>query len=146
MKRRSITLTGFSHGDNPIPAASRVGPLLISGAIFGLDLATGRVPPDLEAQCANVFTLMRSILAAGAATIEDVVKVTAYLRPGVQRSVINAEWLRVFPNPESRPTRHTIINPNLPDGQLVQCDFMAFVGSSEFQALNDPRWSTQSHD
>jgi 2-iminobutanoate/2-iminopropanoate deaminase len=130
MTRKSITGPGFSHGDNPIPAASRVGPLLISGAIFGVDASTGRVPPDIESQCANVFSLMLSILAAGGATIEDVAKVTVYLRPGIQRSILNAEWLRVFPNSESRPARHTVVNPNLPDGQLIQCDFIAFAGAA----------------
>ena len=139
MSRRSVVITGFSHGDNPIPAASRVGPLLISGAIFGVDVDTGRIPPDLEAQCANVFALMHAILAAGGAESGDVVKVTAYLRPGTQRSVLNSEWLRAFPNPESRPARHTVIYPHLPEGHLIQCDFLAFVGTPDVFALRDPR-------
>ncbi|MGY4501708.1 2-iminobutanoate/2-iminopropanoate deaminase [Bradyrhizobium sp. GM24.11] len=140
MRRQSITIPGFSHGDNPIPAASRVGSFLISGAIYGLDLASGRIPPDVESQCANIFNLMRFILAAGDATMEDVIKVTAYLRPGASRTALNAEWLRAFPNPKSRPARHTIVNPNLPDGQLMQCDLMAVVrGAREDHGSCDPR-------
>lgn len=37
MQRRSIGAPGFSHGKLPIPVASRIGPFIASGNIFGHD-------------------------------------------------------------------------------------------------------------
>jgi len=50
-KRKSIEIAGFAH-TNPIPAACRVGNMLMTGIITGMDPATGKVAPTLEAQCA----------------------------------------------------------------------------------------------
>ena len=50
-KRQSIHIEGFAH-KNPIPNASRLGNMLMSGIITGIDPATGKVAPTLEAQCA----------------------------------------------------------------------------------------------
>ena len=41
-KRRAIYVEGFGH-KNPIPAAARVGNIIESGSIRGLDPATGQV-------------------------------------------------------------------------------------------------------
>ncbi len=36
-KRRSIEVEGLSHGGTPIPAASRIGNMIASGGIAGVD-------------------------------------------------------------------------------------------------------------
>ena len=36
MKRKTIDIEGFSHGDQPVPAAARIGSTLVTGGIFGL--------------------------------------------------------------------------------------------------------------
>lgn len=125
--RVSIQIPGFKHGENPIPAASRLGHLLVSGAIFGLDLASGKMPDGLVSQCANAFAIMGKLLAAGGADFTQVIKVTFYLRSGENRAVINTEWVKCFPDPASRPARHVVINDALPAGQVVQLDFLAVV-------------------
>ncbi len=51
-KRRSIEVEGFGHGDTPIPAASRIGNMIASGGIAGVDLVTGKIGGDLEVQVA----------------------------------------------------------------------------------------------
>ena len=43
-KRQSIEIEGFAH-KNPIPAASRLGNMLMTGIITGMDPATGKVAP-----------------------------------------------------------------------------------------------------
>ena len=48
-ERRSIDVEGYRH-TNPIPAASRVGNLLMSGVITGRDPTSGTLPPSLEEQ------------------------------------------------------------------------------------------------
>jgi len=46
--RASFELEGYSHGNNPIPAAARIGNLVMTGGISGIDLATRKMPTSLE--------------------------------------------------------------------------------------------------
>ena len=63
-RRKSIHIGGFKHV-NPIPNACRIGNLLMSGVINGVDPATHKVPATLEEQCAFMFRYMREIVEAG---------------------------------------------------------------------------------
>lgn len=75
-KRKSIYIEGFSHV-NPIPIASRIGNLIVTGAINGVDPATGKVAPTLEQQCAHMFTHVRRIVEkTGGGSTEDIIKMT----------------------------------------------------------------------
>ena len=69
--RTSIEVPGLEHV-NPIPNASRIGPFLVSGGIFGKDPKTGKVPEGFEAQCAQTFANVRTVLEAGGASPDDV--------------------------------------------------------------------------
>lgn len=132
MKRRSIEIPGFKH-DNPIPTASQIGPFVVSGGISGKDPNTGKIPDGIEEQCALVFAHMRRIIEAASGTTDDILKVTVWLKDGAHRKIVNQEWLRMFPDPESRPARHTFVGQELAGNTLVQCEFMAVLsgGSSD---------------
>jgi enamine deaminase RidA (YjgF/YER057c/UK114 family) len=54
--------------------------LFVSGTM-GLD-AAGEAPGTLDAQLALVWTNLRAILAAAGMTVENIVRVTSYLRDG----------------------------------------------------------------
>jgi len=123
--RASFELKEYSHGGNPIPAVARIGNLIMTGGISGIDLTTGKMPETIEAQCANMFELAVKILDTADARLDDVIKVTVFLKPDLSRDALNSQWLRHFPDPHSRPVRHTLINPYLPGGMLVQCEMTA---------------------
>lgn len=125
--RKSIQVEGFGHGSNPVPAASLLRGLLVSGAIFGLDPATRKVAPGLELQCALMFEHAERILAQANCSWADVVKMSFFIAPDQPRELINTHWLRLFPDADSRPARHVIVNDKLPPGTLVQCDLMALA-------------------
>src|SRR5260370_16891939 len=40
---------------------------------------------------------------------------------------INEHWIAAFPDPTSRPARHTLQNDHLPAKMLVQCDVIAVI-------------------
>jgi len=121
--RRSIDIQGFGHA-NPIPAASRVGNLLMSGVITGRDPAGGGLPPSVEEQCANMFRHVRAIVEAAGGSTDNIVKITVWLKEPSQRQALNAEWLKMFPDEHARPARHTF--PLTGGGEaLVQCDVTA---------------------
>ena len=87
-RRRSIHTGGFSHA-NPVPAASRIGPFVFSGAITGRDGDTGVMPPDLDTQCVNLFQHVREIIEAAGGRTDDIVKMTVWLREYRDRAALN---------------------------------------------------------
>ncbi|QTX04431.1 RidA family protein [Agromyces archimandritae] len=124
-RRESIELPGFGHA-NPIPAASRIGPFLFSGALTGRDPETREMPAGLDAQAANVFRHVRELLAAAGGTTDDIAKMTFHLAEYRDREALNREWLAMFPDPASRPARQAIAAV-LDGGSLIQCDLVAVL-------------------
>ena len=123
MKRQSIYIEGFKH-KNPLPAACRMGNLLMTGIITGQDPATGKVAPTLEAQCAFMFQHVRAIMRAAGGSTDNIIKMSVWMADRSKRDVLNAEWLKMFPDETSRPARHTS-QASLEGGQLINCDITA---------------------
>ena len=124
--RRSIDVEGFSHGTNPTPAASRVGDIIFTGGVFGMDPKTGAIPPDLAEQTRLVFFNIERILQAGGAGMDRIVKIEFYVRDAaLAREALNPAWLGAFPDPASRPARHIFVYPELAGGMLIQADVFA---------------------
>ena len=130
--RISIEVPGLAH-KSPIPAASRIGNLLASGAIFGTDPATGARGATLAEQCAQMFANLRQVLAAAGARPEDVIRMTVWMADPSQKQALNAEWVRLFPDAHSRPARHTLRGA-LDPGVLVECDVLAVIGGASGDA------------
>jgi 2-iminobutanoate/2-iminopropanoate deaminase len=125
-KRRSIEVPGVQH-KNPIPSAAKRGPFLTTGAISGTDPKTGEVPADLERQCALMFENVRQILAAAGGSPEDILKMTVWMADRGQRETLNRHWTRMFPDPHSRPSRHTMTSRDLAPPIEIQCDILAVL-------------------
>jgi 2-iminobutanoate/2-iminopropanoate deaminase len=122
--RRSIYIDEFAH-KSPIPNASRIGNIIVSGLIRGVDPVTEKFSPNVEQQCAFMFAHLRRTVEAGGARVEDIIKVTFWMKE-LQRKPVNDEWVKMFPNPASRPARQIMEVP-MEEGVLVQCDFMAVI-------------------
>jgi 2-iminobutanoate/2-iminopropanoate deaminase len=127
-RRQSIYVEGFGHR-NPIPAACRLGNVVTSGIIYGLDVATGKPADGLQRQCALMFEHVRAIVEAAGGTLDDIVKLNVWMTDRSQRQAINDAWLALFPDPDTRPARQTMQGVLTP-GILVQCDFLAVVDAS----------------
>jgi len=126
-RRRSVNGSRARH-ENPIPNASRIGNIVVSSVIGGANPGTRDLPPTLEQQVANVFAHIRHDIEAAGGTLDDIIKVTFWVKDPVnQRAALNDEWVKAFPDPEARPARHTLTLP--PESRaLVQADFMAVLG------------------
>jgi 2-iminobutanoate/2-iminopropanoate deaminase len=124
MPRTSIETESFRHA-NPIPAASRIGPLLVSSIIGPRDPAGDRVPDDVEGQLSNLFHHVGAMLEAAGADWRHVAKMTFYVADIAVRDAINQPWTEHFPDPASRPARHTQVLPTA--GRFISCDFLAYV-------------------
>ena len=128
--RRSVEIDGFNHAGQPIPAASRKGCLVVTGGVYGLDPETGKLPDDVGEQVRLMFLQLGRILAEAGAAFDDVVRMTVYVKAPEARPLVNEEWLKVFPDPASRPARHSLVYEHLPANMLVQCDAIAMVGGN----------------
>tara|TARA_R100001163_G_C5032158_1_gene172075 strand:- start:501 stop:896 length:396 start_codon:yes stop_codon:yes gene_type:complete len=128
-QRKSFEVEGYGHGANPIPAVARIGSFIASGGISGRSLANGKLAESLDGQCKLMFELMKIIAETAGVTTDEILKVTIYLRSGLSRDPINQQWVQYFPELENCPVRHVLINDNLPDKMLVQCEFMAVAPS-----------------
>jgi 2-iminobutanoate/2-iminopropanoate deaminase len=126
-KRQSIEVAGVKH-QNPIPSASRRGPVLATGAIAGTDPRTGKIPPDLDEQCAAMFENVRQILGAAGGSPEDIVKMSVWMTDRSLRETLNRHWVKMFPDPHSRPARHTMTSRDLVAPMQIQCEFLAVLG------------------
>jgi 2-iminobutanoate/2-iminopropanoate deaminase len=126
-KRRSINVQGASH-QNPIPSASRIGPFVATGAISGTDPATGKVPEDLDQQCRQMFANVRRVITEAGGTPDDIIKMTVWITDRALRPTLNKHWVEMFPDPASRPARHTVASGDFTPPMQIQCDFMAVIG------------------
>jgi len=126
-KRRSIDVAGARHV-NPIPSASRIGPFVMSGAISGADPATGKVPDDLDAQCKAMFDNVRCVIETAGGTTDDIIKMTVWITDRALRPTLNKYWTEMFPDPHSRPARHTVASGDFTPPMQIQCDLTAVIG------------------
>jgi len=126
-ERTSIIVDGFSHGGLPIPAASRVGNIVMTGGISGIDPATGKLPDEVTRQAELMFFNLSRILQAAGASMDTLVKMTVWVKVPEARQALNEQWLLAFPNERSRPARHTLQNDHLPANMLIQCDAFALA-------------------
>lgn len=123
---RSIEVPGLAHGSAPIPMGARVGNVMYSSGIAGVDVATGKLAPDAAAQARCAFANMRALLDNAGATLLDVVRMTVYVKDNSAREPVNAEWIACFPDPHDRPARHTLVY-ELQHGMLLQLEVVAVI-------------------
>ena len=102
----------------------------MSSVIAGTNPGSRQLPDTLEQQIANVFAHIRDDIEAAGATVNDIIKVTFWVDdPLTQRAAINTEWVKMFPDANSRPARHTL---TLPGGgrAKIQADFTAVISQA----------------
>jgi len=126
MPKQQLTTT---TGAQPVGAYSqglRAGDFVFVSGQGPLDPKTGKIVGDtVEEQTARVLENIKAILAAGGASMADVVKVTAHLSDLALFERYNKVYASYFPDP--KPTRTTVGSQLL--GILVEIDAIAYVGA-----------------
>jgi len=122
--RRSIYIDEFAH-QSPIPNASRIGNIIVSGLIRGVEPETQKFPPTVEQQCQYMFENVRRTVEAGGGHLDDIIKITFWMGQ-LNRKPVNDEWIKMFPDAASRPARQ-IMEVAMEPEVLVECDFMAVI-------------------
>ncbi|WP_273367624.1 RidA family protein [Alicyclobacillus herbarius] len=120
----------MNHGSTPIPQGAKLGRIVFSSAIAGADPETGKIPEEPERQVQLAFENVRRFMEICGGTTEDIGRVTVYLEEERYRDLVNTEWVKMFPDPNSRPARHSIVT-RLRNGAIVQLELIAVLGSDE---------------
>jgi 2-iminobutanoate/2-iminopropanoate deaminase len=128
-RRKSFDVEGLGHA-NPIPAVSRIGNIVATGGVSGTDSSTGKIPDDVPTQCALMFANLRTILAVAGATPEDMIRLTVWIKQAEIRTDVNREWVAMFPDPDSRPARHTMFYDHFAGAMVMQCEAWAVIGDT----------------
>lgn len=123
MAQRVINIKGLEHPEGS-PNACKIGPLLVSGAIYGKDPETGKLPESVDEQARNAFANLKRILAEAGMGLDDVAKLTIYVRDDKYAAVARKHWAECFPDPQRRPTRRTL-EAKIHVG-LVQLEIIAY--------------------
>jgi 2-iminobutanoate/2-iminopropanoate deaminase len=104
-------------GQEPVVAA-RVGDLVYTSGVPGIDPATGRLGDGAEAQFRLAFANLIALLKLAGAGADSIGLLTVFIPDRANRAHINKGWLALYPGPD-RPARKTNQAP-LPSGEEVQ--------------------------
>ena len=102
----------------PIPEGSKIGRFVASSLLHPMDWDIhdmSRTDPDEQA--AELFKAVATFIERAGGTTDNILQLTVYLKDEKYRAPINQEWLKMFPNPESRPGR-VIVYRDFPNSNL----------------------------
>ena len=111
---------------NPIPAAAIHGGILISSVISGKSSVTDAYSKDKTEQISLVFKYIEKIISEAGGSVQNIIKMDLYFRDKNDRSLVNPEWERMFPDPKKRPARHAQIG-DLPENCCLQVTITAVI-------------------
>lgn len=109
-KREVIEIPGVHH-QNPIPMGAKIGNIVYSSAISGMDPQTKTPSPDPDKQAEALFRNIRTFMELAGGTPDNIIRMTVYVKEEQYRDSINKEWLKMFPDDNNRPARHTLKAP-----------------------------------
>ena len=123
---RAIDPSNIPRHKNPIPAAAIHGGILISSVISGKSLVMDAYSKDKKEQISLVFEYIEKIILEAGGSVQDIIKMDLYFRDKSDRSLVNPEWEKMFPNPKERPARHAQIG-DLPKNCCLQVTITAVI-------------------
>lgn len=123
-RREVFEIPGVSHAPAPIPLAVRVGPILFTSAIMGVDPATGKAPADPDRQVDFAFAHLDDVLRQAGLNRDSIGHVSALLTDDDMRPRLNRVWIEWFPNADDRPARHVALEA-ISDGMRIKLEVVA---------------------
>ena len=127
----------LGKGQEPI-AATRIGNMVYTSGVPGIDLKTGQAGEGPERQFALAFDNLMALLQSAGEGPDAVGLLTVWIPDRNNRAYINKDWLRLYPG-VNRPARKTNQAP-LPAGLEVQLMAACVLGEQrqtvEIQGLS----------
>jgi 2-iminobutanoate/2-iminopropanoate deaminase len=107
-KRRTVLNLPGRNRTAPIPDGVRMGNMVFSSALTGIDPTTNEISADPVEQAAQLFKNLRSFMQEAGGSIDDIAHLTLYLKEGQSREPFDNEWNKMFPDADDRPARHRV--------------------------------------
>ena len=104
-KKKAVIPNGFPTG-GPFSPGILVGDTLYVSGTTGQDLKTRKVPDNFEEEARLCYQNIGAVLKAGGMDFSNVVSVQVFLTDTSLFSRMNAEYIKVFPDP--KPVRTTV--------------------------------------
>ncbi|MFR1799365.1 MAG: RidA family protein [Enterococcus casseliflavus] len=124
-KRQVIQINGSAH-ENPIPTAVKIGNMVYTSALMGTDPSSGQMPETVEEEVAQLFTYILEIMEKAGGSSENIAHLSVSVTDRSYKEIVNKEWLKLFPDPDNRPARHTTVH-SLKPGVRVQVEMVAVL-------------------
>lgn len=125
-QRSNFEVPGVGHHD-PIPMASRVGPLFQSSGIYGIDPADGNVVEGMEKQTDMVQLITQRVLEQADGTVDDIAALTVMVQDFKNVPYLRKRLVELFPDSRTGPALH-FVNYRMPEKWHVQFHVTAFLG------------------
>jgi 2-iminobutanoate/2-iminopropanoate deaminase len=126
MIRRVISTVEAPGALGPYSQGIRAGGLVYTSGQLPLTPSGELIRDDVGRAARQALENVRAILAAGGATMEDVVKVTVYLTDMGHFATVNGVYAEFFSEPF--PARTCVEVAGLPLGALLEIEAYAVVG------------------
>lgn len=124
MPRQAIHSDSAPKAIGPYSQGVRAGNTLYLSGQIPIDPATGEVVAgDVTVQATRVFENLKAVLAAAAATFDDVQRVAIHMPDLANFGAVNAVMQKYFREPY--PARSTLGVAALPKGVAVEIDVIA---------------------
>lgn len=124
-KRQVIQINGSAH-ENPLPTAVKIGNMVYTSALMGTDPSSGQMPETVEEEVAQLFTYILEIMEKAGGSSENIAHLSVSVTDRSYKEIVNKEWLKLFPDPDNRPARHTTVH-SLKPGVHVQVEMVAVL-------------------
>jgi len=109
----------------PYSQAVRAGNFLFCSGQLPLRPEDGSMPEGVEAQTRQALLSLKTLLQAGGATLESVVKTTVFLKDMNDFAAMNAVYAEYFT--QHPPARSAVQAARLPKDVLVEIEAIAMV-------------------
>jgi 2-iminobutanoate/2-iminopropanoate deaminase len=126
MARRAISTGEAPRALGPYSQGVRAGELVYTSGQVPLTPSGEMIRDDIGRAARQALENVRAILAAGGATMSDVVKVTVYLTDMAHFATVNGVYAEFFSEPF--PARTCVAVARLPLDALLEIEAHAVVG------------------
>lgn len=124
-----ISATNAPAAIGPYNHAIAMEGVIYTSGQLGIDPATGKLADGVEAQARQAFTNLKNVLAAGGASMNDVVKTTVFVADLADFGKVNAIYAEFFG--PAFPARSCVQVAALPAGGLVEVEAIAYKSADE---------------
>jgi len=125
--REIIQIPGIPH-NAPLPTGAKIGNVIRSSAISGRDPVTHDFSDDPARQAEALFQNVAAFMEKAGGSPDNIVHMMLYVREHRYGEALDHEWVKMFPDENSRPARETLVKTDgMYGGRFFEVSLMAVL-------------------